>query len=177
VEIKTGNYDEKDCYVVTESDPVSTDGKNRWQEGIDAWRREQSDDKWKCPTDISDNRSEDVVVSIKNISDHSTVTDKNMSVRIKTVTLSPLKNIKIFVNGNEKKNYNENKQDFEISLSDLDIKDDGVYEIKVRATNEKDKSGESAIKFGVNKAWDYAEPTTAPTPTSITTPSPVPTTD
>ncbi len=176
VEIKTGNYDERDCYVVTESDPVSTDGKNRWQEGIDAWRAQQSDDKWKCPTDMSDNRSEDVVVSIKNISDHSTVTDKNMSVRIKTVTLSPLKNVKIFVNGNEKKNYNEDKQDFEISLSDLDIKDDGVYEIKVRATNQKDKSGESAIKFGLNKPWDFSVPTAAPTAV-ITTPTPAPTAD
>ncbi len=175
VEIKTGNYDEKDCYVVTESDPVSTDGKNRWQEGIDAWRAQQSDDKWKCPTDVSDNRSDDVVVSIKNISDHSTVTDKNMSVRIKTVTLSPLKNIKIFVNGNEKKNYNEDKQDFEISLSDLDIKDDGVYELKVRATNQKDKSGESAIKFGLNKPWDFSVPTAAPT--TSTTPTPAPTAD
>lgn len=170
IEIKTGNYEEKDCYVVAENDPVSADGKNRWQEGIDNWRKDQADDKWKCPTDVSDNRSEDVVVSIKNISDHSTITDKSMNVRIKTVSMSNLKNVKIWVNGNEKKNYNENKQDFEISLQDLDIKDDGVYELKVRSTNEKDKSGESAIKFGINKAWDFAEPTAAPTsiPTSPT---------
>ena len=175
IEIKTGNYDEKDCYVVAESDPVSIDGKNRWQEGIDNWRKDQGDDKWKCPTEISDNRSEDVVVSIKNISDRSTITDKNMSVRIKTVSLSPLKNVKIFVNGNERKNYNENKQDFEISLSDLDIKDDGVYELKVRSTNEKDKTGESAIKFGLNKPWDYTVPTSAPAPTNTPTQPPSPT--
>lgn len=173
IEIKTGNYEEKDCYIVAESDPVSTDGKNRWQEGIDAWRREQGDDKWKCPTDVSDNRSEDVVVSIKNISDHSTITDKNMNVRIKTVSLSPLKNVKIWVNNSEKKSFNENKTDFEISLSDLDIKNDGVYELKVRSTNEKDKNGESMIKFGMNKAWDYAEPTVAPTSTPVP-PSPTP---
>ncbi len=176
IEIKTGNYEEKDCYVVAESDPVSADGKNRWQEGIDNWRKDQADDKWKCPTDISDNRSEDVVVSIKNISDHSTVTDKSMSVRIKTVTLSSLKNVKIWVNGNEKKSYNEDKQDFEISLSDLDIKNDGVYELKVRSTNDKDKAGESMIKFGLNKPWDFSEPTSAPpaTPTSASTPGPTP---
>ena len=170
IELKTGNYEEKDCYVVAESDPVSTDGKNRWQEGIDNWRKDQPDDKWKCPTEISDNRSEDVVVSIKNISDHSTVTDKSMSVRIKTVSMSNLKNVKIFVNNSEKKNYNENKQDFEISLSDLDIKDDGVYELKVRSTNEKDKSGESMIKFGLNKPWDY----TVAAPTSVPTATPAP---
>ncbi len=155
IEIKTGNYEEKDCYVVAESDPVSADGKNRWQEGIDNWRKEQGDDKWKCPTDVSDNKSEDVVVSIKNISDHSMITDKGMNVRIKTVSMSNLKNVKIWVNGEEKKNYNENKSDFEISLKELGIQEDKVYELKVRSTNEKDKSGESMIKFGLNKPWDY----------------------
>jgi len=162
IEIKTGNYEEKDCYVVNESDPISQDGKNRWQEGIDNWRKEQGDDKWKCPTEISDNKSEDVVVSIKNISDHSTITDKTFTVRIKTVSMSNLKNVKIFLNGNEFKNYNEDKKDFEETIS---VSNDGVYELKVRSTNEKDKSGESMIKFGVNKAWDYVEPTSAPAAT------------
>lgn len=170
IEIKTGNYEEKDCYVVAESDPVSTDGKNRWQEGIDNWRKDQGDDKWKCPTDISDNRSEDVVVSIKNISDHSTITDKTFTVRIKTVTMSNLKNVTIYLNNNQIKSYNENKQDFEETIS---VNNDGVYELKVRSTNEKDKSGESMIKFGVNKPWDYVAPTTAPT--TAPTPSATPT--
>ena len=162
IEIKTGNYEEKDCYVVNESDPISQDGKNRWQEGIDNWRKEQGDDKWKCPTEISDNKSEDVVVSIKNISDHSTITEKTFTVRIKTVSMSNLKDVKIFLNNNEIKNYNEDKKDFEETIS---VSNDGVYELKVRSTNEKDKSGESSIKFGVNKTWDYVEPTSAPAAT------------
>ena len=169
IEIKTGNYEEKDCYVVNESDPISQDGKNRWQEGIDNWRKEQGDDKWKCPTEISDNKSEDVVVSIKNISDHSTITEKTFTVRIKTVSMSNLKNVKIFLNNNEIKNYNEDKKDFEETIS---VSNDGVYELKVRSTNEKDKSGESSIKFGVNKAWDYVEPTSAPVATATPAVSP-----
>ena len=76
--------------------------------------------------------------------------------------MSNLKNVKIFLNGNEFKNYNEDKKDFEETIS---VSNDGVYELKVRSTNEKDKSGESMIKFGVNKAWDYVEPTSAPAAT------------
>ena len=170
IEVKSGNFEEKECYVISESDPVSFDDKNRWQEGIDAWRSEQSDDKWKCPTEISDNRSEDIVVSIRNINDRSTISDKTFTVRIRTTTLYPLKNVKIFINNNEIKNYNEDKQDFEETLS---VTKDGAYELKVRATNEKDKTGESAIKFGVNKPWDYTEPTSAPTSEPIT-PTPTP---
>jgi len=36
-EINHGDYDTKDFIVFKEDDPVSTDGKNRWQEGIDDW--------------------------------------------------------------------------------------------------------------------------------------------
>jgi len=172
IEIKMGNYEEKDCYVVAESDPVSTDGKNRWQEGIDTWRKEQGDDKWKCPTELSDNKTEDVFVSIKNISDHATITDKTFTVRIKTISMSPLKNVKIWLNNNELKSYNEDKRDFEETIS---VTTDGVYELKVRSTNEKDKTGESMIKFGINKPWDFVAPTGAPSPTSSsTTPTPTP---
>ncbi len=53
-EISLGQYDEKDFYVFTETDLVSTDGRNRWQEAIDSWGREQSDEKYKVPTETSD---------------------------------------------------------------------------------------------------------------------------
>lgn len=36
-EVARGDYDVKDFIVFHEDDPVSLDGKNRWQEGIDAW--------------------------------------------------------------------------------------------------------------------------------------------
>lgn len=170
IEIKSGNYDEKDCYVVQESDPISTDGKNRWQEGIDAWRGEQSDDKWKCPTDVSDNRSDDVIVSIKSPSDKTTVNGSDINVKVKITTLNPLKNVKIFLNNNEVKNYDEDKREIDETFHS---QSDGVYELKVRATNNKDKQGESTIKFGLNKPWDYAAPTAVPTaaPTPVSSSS------
>ena len=36
-EINAGDYDTKDYIVFKMNDPISTDGKNRWQDGIDAW--------------------------------------------------------------------------------------------------------------------------------------------
>jgi len=176
IEIKSGNYDERDCYVVQEEDPISTDGKNRWQEAIGAWRSEQNDDKWKCPTDVSDNASDSVYVSIKNPSDRSTQSSGDVNVKVKITTMSPLRNVKIFLNGNEVKNYNEDKRDIEETFKS---QGDGAYELKVRATNDKDKQGESAIRFGINKPWDYQTPTAVPTqsPTAVpspTTPSPTP---
>lgn len=53
-EVDSGQYEEKDFFVFTENDPVSTDGRNRWQEGINNWAKEQGDDKFKAPTETSD---------------------------------------------------------------------------------------------------------------------------
>ncbi len=157
VEIKTGNFEEKEFIVITENDPVSQDGKNRWQEAIDAWAREQGDEKYKPPS------NEEVIVSIKNPMGQTTVNSNNFEIKARIVSLTKIKNIKIKINGNEFKSINEDKKEISepITLSD------GVYELQIIATNEKDKSGESTIKFGVNKPWDYQEPT----PTLIITPT------
>ncbi len=55
-EINARDYDTKDYIVFHEEDPVSTDGKNRWQEGIIAWLSGQysGDEKYHPPTEVSD---------------------------------------------------------------------------------------------------------------------------
>lgn len=56
-EINAGDYDTKDYIWFRESDPISTDGRNRWQEGIDAWlRKTYAADKpeYYPPTETSD---------------------------------------------------------------------------------------------------------------------------
>ena len=55
-EIDAGDYDTKDYIVFHEEDPVSQDGKNRWQEAIVAWLSGQydGDEKYHPPTEASD---------------------------------------------------------------------------------------------------------------------------
>lgn len=56
-EIDHNDYDTKDFIVFKEDDPVSTDGKNRWQEGIDAWVKSTyaaDHPEYYRPTDTSD---------------------------------------------------------------------------------------------------------------------------
>ena len=154
IEVKSGNYDEKDFIVITENDPISTDGKNRWQEAIDAWANSQSDDKYKYPTEVSDASAENVVVSIKSPSNESTVNSNEVEVKVKITSISPIKEVKIFINDEEKKVIKGNTTDI---TEKFNLEDD-IYVLKVQAWNEKDKSGDSTIKFGVNKPWN-ASPT------------------
>ena len=57
-EVEKGEYDVKDFIIFEEEDVVSTDGKNRWQEAIDAWVAEnyKDDPKYKRPTETSDHK-------------------------------------------------------------------------------------------------------------------------
>lgn len=60
-EVNRNDYDTKDVINFVEEDPVSTDGKNRWQEAIDAWVAEnhKDDDKYKRVTEKSDHKYDD----------------------------------------------------------------------------------------------------------------------
>lgn len=60
-EIDHNQYDIKKFIVFHEDDPVSTDGKNRWQDGIDAWVNEnhKDDPLYHPPTETSTNTVSD----------------------------------------------------------------------------------------------------------------------
>lgn len=65
-EIDRDDYDTKEYIVFDESDPVSTDGKNRWREGIDAWIREHysaENIQYYPPTEVSTYKYEEARVS------------------------------------------------------------------------------------------------------------------
>ena len=56
-EVSAGDYDTKDYVVLKENDPISTDGKNRWQDGINAWIKQTyaaDHPEYYPPTDTSD---------------------------------------------------------------------------------------------------------------------------
>jgi len=158
VEVKNGNYEEKEFIVITESDPVSSDGKNRWQEGINAWVKDQGDPKYHPPTETSDASSEDVVISIKSPMGQQTVNSNNVEINAKIISIAKIKNVKIKINDSEIKSLDGDREDINETINLTD----GAYELQVVATNEKDKQGEYTLKFGVNKAWDYITP--SPTP-------------
>lgn len=146
VEIRSGNYDEKEFIVITENDPISTDGKNRWQEAIDSWSREQSDDKFKYPTEESTENSEIVVVSFKSPSDKQQIDNNTVEITVRITSIPNIKNAKLFIDDIEVNNYSGDREEIKETLNFTD----GVHVIKAQAINEKDKQGEATIKIGIN---------------------------
>ena len=155
VEVRTGNYDEKEYIVISENDPVSADGKNRWQEAIDEWARSQADDKYKPPTEKSDGSSEELVISIGKPGDTSTVNDNNVEINARIASIASIKEVKLLVNNKEIKAWSGDTREINETIN----LPDGVYEIKVYAKNEKDRVADKVIKIGVKRPWDSAPPT------------------
>ncbi len=157
LEIRQGNYEEKDFTVFSEDDPVSSDGKNRWQEGINTWLKDHQDNKSFPPTETSSASSDSIFCSIKSPSDNATV-GSSVDIKAKIISGPAIKHLEVFINGNKIRSFDDNRTEINESTK----LDDGVYEVKIFARNEKDNTCDSTIKIGVNKPWD--SPTPTPTP-------------
>lgn len=166
-DVAGGNYDEKEFFKFREADPVSRDGKNRWQEGIDSWILTQTDkDKYYPPENYCRNDGT-VSVNFDSPGDRATV-GNNFEVKINTGSLKKIVEVQLWANGVEKKYWSERPFEANIQL------DDGLYKLKVRAVDKDGGSAEKEISIGVNKPWDWA-PSPTPTLTPLPTPTAVPT--
>ena len=165
-DVASNNYEEKEYFNFKEDDLVSADGKNRWQEGIDSWVGQQPDkDKYNPPTGYC--RTDGMVnVGIDNPGNESTV-GNTFDVKVTTNSLVKITEVKLWVDGVEKKTWTE--RPFEMSLT----LDNGPHVIKVKATDRDGNSQERESKIGVNTPWNGGvTPTVTPTPTLAPTATP-----
>ena len=163
VEIATGAYDEKDFIVFTENDPTSRDGKNRFQEGIDAWVEKQGDPLYHPPKDTSTTSENSVIVKIKKPENQSQIDDNNVEVLSQASAVKDIKKMELYVDDSLKTTVNNNSLNESITLAT------GIHKIKVKAYDSANNSGESEVTIGIKTSPD-------PTPTiTIPVPSPTPT--
>jgi len=163
-DMSNNNYEEKEFFSLKENDLVSTDGKNRWQEGIDNWIGQQADkDKYNPPTSYcrSDGR---VTVDIDSPANQSTV-GNTFEVKVTTSSLVKITEVRLWVDGVEKKTWTE--RPFEMSLT----LDNGTHTIKVKVIDRDGNSQEKESKIGVNVPWTGVTPTLIPTPTQEISPT------
>lgn len=89
-EIAKNDYDTRKFVVFSENDPVSADGKNRWQEGIDTWLSEtdpyKNDPLYEPPKEKSDRIVQDTPTPAPTSAPTSTPVPTSISP---TLTVSP----------------------------------------------------------------------------------------
>ena len=164
-DVANGNFNTKEYFNFKEDDPVSTDGKNRWQEGINSWISQQSNqDIYNPPTGFCRNDGT-VGANFDSPDDHATV-GNNFGVTISTNSLKKIVKVEIAANGATKLTITERPFSGTIQLND------GTYNLKATVTDIDGATFTKDVNIGVNKPWDWSP---SPTPTMILTPTPVPT--
>lgn len=161
IEIASGAFEEKEFIVFTENDPVSTDGKNRWQEGIDAWVATQGDPKYHPPTETSSERQDNVVMNITDPQDRRQYDDHDVKVAGEAFSISSIREIIIRIDGVEM-----DKVSNAGSYSQVVNLNTGPHTIQMTARDDQGREATGEVKIGVNVPWD--------TPVSSPSPSPSP---
>lgn len=162
-DVANGNYDSKEFFKLKEDDPISKDGKNRWQEGIDKWILEQSDkDKYYPPENYC--RSGGMVgLVIDYPGDQSNNVTKEFNIKATATSPKKIVEVKLWIDGIERKIWNE--KPYETSINDLT---NGPHVIKIKATDKDGDSQERESRIGINTLWN-ATVSITPTTTIIPT--------
>ena len=163
--IVAGDYDEKEFIVLKEEDPYSEDGKNRWQEGIDAWINGQADEKYKFPREYCGDVSE---ASIKiDEPRHETKYDsEDIQFKVFADSGQGIEKIELWVNGSLKETVNGKSFESKLKLPA------GRYQIYAKAKSRDGKEvTSSTIRIGTG-GQDWKEPEPQPTPQPSPQPSP-----
>jgi len=163
-QVARGEYEEKEFFVFKEEDFFSSDGKNRWQEGVLNWLFEYKKDEpcYHPPTEYCEEGGA-IEVTINLPANESTV-ENNFPVKLKAKGIKKIIEVKVFVDGQEKKVFATKPYEFDLTLPD------GLYTVKAVAKDEDGQTGEREAKIGVNLPWNW-QPSPTPTPSPI--PSPI----
>lgn len=164
--VANGDFEEKEYIVLKENDPVSEDGRNRWQEAVNAWAASQGDEKYKPPTEYCNdhNSSDQAIVKISKPGNESNHADQSIEIEVEAVAVNGIAQVEIWVNGSKRETLTERPYRTRLQLGV------GRSEIWAKA---KDNSGleveSSHIRVGTGGA-NWQEP--SPTPQPSNTPEP-----
>ncbi len=163
-QVARGDYEEKEYFIFKEEDPVSTDGKNRWQDGINEWLVSQGDSRYHPPVDFCGSEQEMAVI-IKEPNHHQQINNNEVTVKVDVVSNNKVEKVEFYIDGNFKDEESGRPYEKVFNISD------GPHTIKIKARDDKGNQSEAEVKIGINVPWDW-QPTPTPNPP---TPTPIPT--
>ncbi len=159
-QIAQGDYQEKEFFIFKEEDPVSKDGKNRWQEGILNWLAQQKDPRYHPPREYCQDKGL-IALHFQEPTAKTTVAN-DFRLKVNVDSVYPLKWLRVSANGEEIAYFTHLPYKKMVHL------DDGVYQLKATAVDDHDNQATKEIQLGVNLPWDW-QPSPTPWPTLVPT--------
>lgn len=167
--VAAGDFEEKEFFVLREDDPVSQDGKNRWQEAINAWINGQSDARYKAPTEYCGENG-DAFVRMKYPENEKSYSSDQVEIEVEADSEEGITTLEIMVNGSIRETINDRRYTGKLHLPA------GQYEVYVKARSRSGKEAVSnTVKIGTGgQDWKKPEPspTPSPSPSPIASPTP-----
>lgn len=155
VQVAQGNFDRKEFIVIKEQDPLT--GDDTWQKAIDAWLANQTEEKYKVPTQYCD-QLKGVHVEILNPRDRTRLEDNNVTIEATVVSDKKIEWADLYIDGNKELRFTERPYKKEFFL------DNGVHKIRIVARNEDGVESDRIHTFGVKTEWNADQATPTPTP-------------
>lgn len=146
--------DGREYYVFVEFDQVSTDGKNRWQDGIDAWAQGQGDEKYRVPKELKTEpgqNPDEINVNINKPGDRSQV-DYTFETEAEVKTGRKVTKVEFFIDGTLKDTKTNDEAIYKFNYS-FDTSNKGKHKIRVRSTNEAGRDHVKEIEVSVGEEW------------------------
>lgn len=170
-DIQRGDYHEKIYINLYEDDPVSQDGRNRWQEAIEAWISGQPNaGDYQAPTEMCES-SDEVEVVMEKPKDKTTYDSEEIEIEVRTYSEKKIDRVEIYVDDDRRETLKDRPYKTKIHISE------GRHEIYAKAFMEGgDDEKSKTVRIGTGGAdWEKEEPTPTPTPKPKPTPTPTPT--
>jgi len=158
-DIASGNYDEKEYFVIKEEDPTAgSSGENRWQKGILDWLSTQSDERYHPPTEYC-GQVNPINVEFDYPTDRTSDLSNDFTIKIRADSTSEIVQIELEIDGIKERSFDGPPFTYEVTgLSD------GVHTIRAKAKDQDGHESDRQITIGVNTSWDQS-PSPSPTPT------------
>lgn len=137
IDVVAGKYDRKEFIVLKENDPVSQDGTNRWQMGINAWIDRQQDERYKFPTEYCGDE-DGISVVLSEPKKEKNFDGEDIKVRVKAGASDGVDRIEVWVNGSKRETIKNHEYEGTIKLPK------GRYEIYVLAFSKSGKEAKSS---------------------------------
>lgn len=163
--VSAGDYDEKEFFIFKEDDPFSEDGKNRWQEAIDAWIAGQGDSKYHPPTEYCGDQGE-IYLEIKEPKGQTNFQGNDVKFSIDSQAPGGIEKLEIFVDDKLRETINDRKYEGTLTFTT------GKHVIYVKAFTKDGKEKRTGdLRIGTGGVpWDNPDPTPTPSATPTSTP-------
>lgn len=159
VDIVRGEYEEKEFYVLKQESTA-------WINDIQAWINEQSEPKYKVPTEYCTSDT-DTVIGFERPNNHEKLTNNKVDVRIRITTSKEIDFTKLYYDGKVETFNSDKLLSTTISLDSGDKPYDLRAVVRLKDGTEKD----TTVTIGLNVEWNYS-----PSPSPMPTPAPSSTT-